>query len=68
MLEIMTVPQAAECLGLNEKTVMFLIREKILPCTRTRGGGYLLDPDDVRRYDAERREKLRRLREKTEGG
>lgn len=64
MLEVFNVAQAAECLGLSEKTVRFLIREGILPCTRTRGGEYLLDPNDVRRYDAERHEKMAALRAK----
>lgn len=62
--EIWTIPQAAKALGMAEKTVRFLIKQKILPCIRTRGGDYLLDPDDVRRYDAERHEKIQALRDK----
>ncbi len=65
--EIWTIPQAAKCLGLNEKTVRFLIKQKILPCIRTRGGEYLLDPDDVRRYDADRHAKIEALRAKRKG-
>lgn len=65
--EIWTIPQAAKALGMAEKTVRFLIKQKILPSIRTRGGEYLLDPDDVRRYDAERHEKIQALRDKRKG-
>lgn len=65
--EIWTIPQAAKCLGMNEKTVRFLVRQKIIPSIRTRGGEYLMDPDDVRRYDAERHEKIQALRDKRKG-
>lgn len=65
--EIWTIPQAAVALGMNEKTVRFLVRQKIIPSIRTRGGDYLLDPNDVRQYDAERHEKIEALRAKRKG-
>ena len=65
--EIWTIPQAAKALGMEEKTVRFLVRQKIIPSIRTRGGEYLMDPDDVRRYDAERHAKIEELRAKQRG-
>ena len=62
--EIWTIPQAAKALGMEEKTVRFLVRQKIIPSIRTRGGDYLLDPNDVRQYDADRHAKIEALRAK----